>query len=139
MCLPIPLRPICLKRRTPALQMSLTIGDYVLQLQWSEFDREFLHAYRRTYRLDTPTAFSNEYHKLVLSRPGGIGLHSPTMARRKDFRRQSKEELSNAVRTHFAGMGVIESNALTDLFHKVKNRGVSKTRRPERVPRDMDR
>lgn len=37
---------------------------------------DFLHSYRHAYKLDTPSAFSNDYSHLLLSR--GIGLRSPT-------------------------------------------------------------
>lgn len=85
-----------------------------------------LHSYRRTYRINTPTAFSNEYRQWVLSRPGSIGLHSPTMARRAEFRRQSKDQLANTVRKHFNGLGVQENDIIVDFLHKAKSRGVSK-------------
>ncbi|OIW32227.1 hypothetical protein CONLIGDRAFT_262057 [Coniochaeta ligniaria NRRL 30616] len=103
-------------------------------LQWPAFDRDVLHSYRRAYRLDTPTAFTNDVRKWVLSKPGSIGLHSPSMARRKDFRRQSKDQLAGSVRKHFNGLGVQENDIIVDFLHKVRTQTVTKpprTKRPE--------
>lgn len=95
-------------------------------IQWDTFDRSLLHAYRRAYRLNTPTSFSSEYHRLVLSQPGGIGLQSPTMARRKDMRRQSKDQLTSVARKHFNGLGMQENDVIVNFLHKVRSQGVSK-------------
>ncbi|CAJ2502113.1 Uu.00g049660.m01.CDS01 [Anthostomella pinea] len=96
-------------------------------LQWSTFDRDVLHDYRREHRLDTPTAFANSYHQWVLSRPG-IGLRSPTMARKQEYRRQSKDDLAKVVRKHFNGVGIQENDAIVGFLHKVRNPGVVKRR-----------
>lgn len=98
-----------------------------------------LHSYRRTYRLNTPSAFSSEYRQWVLSRPGSIGSHSPTMARRMEFRRQSKDQLANTVRKHFNGLGVQENDIIVDFLHKVRSQAVAKPGKPGRIgyePRD---
>lgn len=106
---------------------------FALQLEWPLFEREMLHSYRRTYRLNTPTAFSSEYRQWVLSRPGSIGLHSPTMARRQEFRRQSKDQLATTVRKHFNGLGVQENDVIVDFLHKVKSQGVVKPTKAKRI------
>ncbi|KAF6842011.1 hypothetical protein CPLU01_00104 [Colletotrichum plurivorum] len=98
-------------------------------IQWNTFDRETLHAYRREHHLNTPTSFSCSYRQLVLSRPGGIGLHSPTMARKKGSRRQSKEQLAMAVRKHFNGLGVQENDVIVDFIHKVRSQAITKADR----------
>lgn len=103
------------------------------QLQWTSFDRSVLHAYRRVYRLNTPAAFANDYHRWVLSQPGSIGLQSPTMARRKESRRQSKEQLANSARKHFNGLGTQENDVIVDFLHKVRSQGVTKPERPRRT------
>ncbi|KAF9881948.1 hypothetical protein CkaCkLH20_01094 [Colletotrichum karsti] len=108
-------------------------------IQWNTFDRETLHAYRREHHLNTPTSFSCSYRQLVLSRPGGIGLHSPTMARKKVDRRQSKEQLAMAVRKHFNGVGVQENDVIVDFIHKVRSHSITKAdrnRRPNSTPHD---
>ncbi|GJN80680.1 hypothetical protein PLIIFM63780_004208 [Purpureocillium lilacinum] len=103
-------------------------------LNWTTFDRTALHAYRREYRLSTPTSFSSTYHQLVLTRPGGIGLYSPTMARRNGaFRRQTKEQLAMAVRKHFNGVGVQENDVIVDFIHKIHSERVAKTSGPSRT------
>ncbi|KAI4859676.1 hypothetical protein F4820DRAFT_143619 [Hypoxylon rubiginosum] len=102
-------------------------------LQWTSFDRDVLHDYRLKYLLHTPTAFANPYHHWVLSRPG-IGLRSPTMARRQEYRRQSKEDLTKVVRKHFNALGVQENDVIVDFVHKVRNPGVVKIRRNKDAP-----
>jgi histone deacetylase complex subunit SAP30 len=104
-----------------------------MQLKWSLFDRDMLHDYRREYRLDTPTAFSSQYHHWVLSRPG-IGMRSPTMARKREFRRQTKEDLTRVVRKHFNGLGVQENDVIVGFLHKVRSPGLVKTRRDKNTP-----
>ncbi|CAM1511558.1 Fc.00g090710.m01.CDS01 [Cosmosporella sp. VM-42] len=90
-------------------------------LQWSSFDRNVLHAYRREHRLTTPTSFQNPYHQWVLSHPGGIGIHSPTMMRRRKARRQGKDNLALAVRKHFNGVGIQENDVIVDFIYKIRN------------------
>ncbi|KAI8624263.1 hypothetical protein F5Y19DRAFT_467906 [Xylariaceae sp. FL1651] len=102
-------------------------------LQWSTFDRDVLHEYRREHRLDTPTAFSSSYHHWVLSQ-SHVGLRSPTMARRAQFRRQSKDDLTKAVRRHFNGVGVQENDVIVDFLHKVRHPGVVKPRKNKDAP-----
>lgn len=92
-----------------------------LQLQWTTFERDILHAYRREHRLNTPSSFSNPYRQWILSQPSGIGLHSPTMVRRQQARRQSKDKLALAVRKHFNGMGVQENDVIVDFIYKIRH------------------
>src|SRR5271167_229210 len=91
-------------------------------MQWSTLDSSILHAYRHAYRLNTPSAFSSPYSHIILSRQG-IGRLSPTMARRRDQRRQSKEQLANAVRKHFNGLGIQENEVVVDFLYRVKWQG----------------
>ncbi|KAI0508359.1 hypothetical protein F5B22DRAFT_402116 [Xylaria bambusicola] len=102
-------------------------------LQWSTFDRDVLHEYRREHRLDTPTAFSSSYRFWVLSQ-SCVGKQSPTMARRAQFRRQSKDDLAKVVRRHFNGAGVQENDVIVEFLHKVRNPGVAKPRRNKEAP-----
>jgi hypothetical protein len=60
---------------------------------------------------------------MVLSR-AGIGRFSPTMARPRDQRRQSKEELGTAIRKHFNGLGIHENEVIVDFLYKVKWQGI---------------
>ncbi|KAJ3532545.1 hypothetical protein NM208_g8390 [Fusarium decemcellulare] len=90
-------------------------------LHWTSFERDILHAYRREHRLNTPSSFSNPYRQWILSQPSGIGLHSPTMVRRRQARRQSKDQLALAVRKHFNGMGVQENDVIVDFIYKIRH------------------
>ncbi|TPX07635.1 uncharacterized protein E0L32_010633 [Thyridium curvatum] len=91
-------------------------------LQWSSFDRNVLHSYRRVYRLNTPTAFVHDYNRRILTQPGSIGLRSPSMARKLDLRRQSKEQLATTARKHFNSIGIQENDVIVDFLHKVRNK-----------------
>ena len=57
------------------------------------------------------------------------------MARRKEVRRQSKEELAIMSRKHFNSLGIQETEVIAAVLHKVKNEGITKKRkRPEQMP-----
>jgi len=98
---------------------STVLADSTPGLQWNSFDASVLHGYRYDYRLQTPVAFNKPYNQLVLSR-SPIGRMSPTMARKKEDRRQSKEQLANAVRKHFNSMGIAENDVVVDFLYKVR-------------------
>ncbi|KOS17548.1 hypothetical protein ESCO_003213 [Escovopsis weberi] len=90
-------------------------------LAWSSFDRRFLHAYVREHELSTAYSYLSPYHNWVLSHPGSIGLHSPTMARKRKLRRQSRDQLALAVRKHFNGLGIQENEVIVDFIYKIRN------------------
>ncbi len=48
------------------------------------------------------------------------------MAKRKDLRRQSKEQLAGTTRKHFNGLGTQENDVMVDFLHKVRTQGVIK-------------
>ncbi|KAF4957768.1 hypothetical protein FGADI_2900 [Fusarium gaditjirri] len=96
-------------------------GLFCCPLHWASFDRDVLHAYRREHRLNTPSSFSSPYCQWILSQPNGIGIHSPTMVRRRQARRQSKDQLALAVRKHFNGMGVQENDVIVDFIYKIRH------------------
>jgi hypothetical protein len=81
-----------------------------------------MHSYRYDYRLNTPAAFNKPYNQLVLSQ-SAMGRMSPTMVRQKQQRRQSKDQLATAVRKHFNGMGVAETEVVVDFLYKVRHQG----------------
>lgn len=97
-----------------------------------EFERDVLHAYVRAYQIESPSAFSNDLHRWMLSQPGSIGLQSPTMRRHKDLRRQSKAHLASATRKHSNNLGVQENDVIVDFLHKVQNHEVVRLRRLRR-------
>lgn len=88
-------------------------------ISWIHQDTSLLQAYRRTYRLDTPSAFKRSLSHTVLG--SGIGRFSPTMARSKEKRRVPKEQLALAVRKNFNAIGVSETDVIVDLLYSVKN------------------
>jgi len=88
-------------------------------IQWNTFDPQFLHQYRHDHRLSTPAAFNKPYNHIVLQQ-SRIGRLSPTMAGRKEQRKQSKEQLANAVRKHFKSMGINENDVTVDFLYKVR-------------------
>jgi histone deacetylase complex subunit SAP30 len=91
-----------------------------VQIQWSAFERQALHSYRREYELETPQSFASTFHQTVMSQSGGIGMYSPTMVRRQKKKRQAKEQLALAVRKHFNGLGVQENDVIVDLLYKIQ-------------------
>ncbi|KFA61907.1 hypothetical protein S40285_02820 [Stachybotrys chlorohalonatus IBT 40285] len=101
-------------------------------LSWPSFDREVLHAYRREHRLNTPTSFASSYHQCVLSQPSGIGLYSPTMARKKGARRQSKDRLAMAVRKHFNGIGAQENEVIVEFIYNIRSDNARKETGPNK-------
>lgn len=92
------------------------------KIQWSTLDPSILHGYRYDYRLNTPSGFNKSTNHMVLSQ-SPIGRMSPTMARHKQQRRQSKEQLANAVRKHFNSMGISENDTVVDFLYKVRWQG----------------
>lgn len=55
------------------------------------------------------------------------------MARRREFRRQGKDQLSGAVRKHFNGLGVQENDIIVDFLHKVHTQRIVKPPRTKRA------
>ncbi|KAL7957538.1 hypothetical protein V8C34DRAFT_285491 [Trichoderma compactum] len=95
-------------------------------LPWASFERRSLHAYLREHELTTPSSYSSSFHNWVLSRPGSLGLYSPTMVRKQQIKRQSKDQLALAVRKHFNGLGIQENDVIVDFIYKVRNHQVVK-------------
>ncbi len=92
------------------------------QIEWPTIDPSILHGYRYDYRLNTPAAFSKTYNQIVLSN-SAMGRMSPTMARRKEKRRQGQDQLANSVRKHFNSMGIAENEVVVDFLYKVRWQG----------------
>lgn len=105
-----------------------------VQINWSSFERDALHTYRREHQLNTPASFASKYHQLLLSRSGSIGLYSPTMTRKQQTRRQSKDNLAKAVRKHFNGLGIQENDVVVDFIYKIRNEKMARAGGPNRQP-----
>ncbi|KAI9662830.1 MAG: hypothetical protein M1821_007877 [Bathelium mastoideum] len=87
---------------------------------WPNEEIDLLHAYRNLYRVDSPSAFYSPLNQALLTNPG-IGRHSPTIARRKGKTKVSKEQLALAVRKHFNGLAVSETEVIVDMMYKIRS------------------
>ncbi|KAG5978302.1 hypothetical protein E4U55_006285 [Claviceps digitariae] len=101
-------------------------------INWSSFEREFLHSYRREHQLSAPASYVSTFHHTVLSRPGSIGQYSPTMIRKLRVQRQSKEGLAKAVRKHFNGLGIQENDVIVDFIYKIRSQKIARGGAPNR-------
>jgi len=97
-----------------------------VQIQWNNVSGSLLDSYRVAHNLSTPAAFTSPLNQALLTNPG-IGRQSPTMARKRDKRRVSKEQLALAVRKNFNGAAVNEIDVVVELVYKVRNQGTYKT------------
>ena len=93
-----------------------------IQIQWNNVSGSLLDSYRVAHNLSTPAAFTSPLNQALLTNPG-IGRLSPTMARKRDKRRVSKEQLALAVRKNFNGAAVNEIDVVVELVYKVRNQG----------------
>ncbi|CAL5869763.1 uncharacterized protein PFLUO_LOCUS3993 [Penicillium psychrofluorescens] len=67
------------------------------RLPWSDLPLDILHAYRHAHKLPTPSAYSNDYSRIILSQ--GIGLRSPTaLATRRGHARRGDNTASHSQR-----------------------------------------
>lgn len=90
-------------------------------MAWSTSPLSLLNTYRVSHHLSTPAAFTSPLNQALLVNPG-IGRQSPTMARRKDKRRVSKDQLATNVRKHFNGAAVNEIDVVVELVYKSRNK-----------------
>jgi histone deacetylase complex subunit SAP30 len=93
-------------------------------MAWNTTPLSLLNTYRVSHNLATPAAFTSPLNQALLVNPG-IGRQSPTMARRKDKRRVSKEQLATNVRKHFNSAAVNEIDVVVELVYKSRNKGTS--------------
>ncbi|BDD56179.1 hypothetical protein MPDQ_000959 [Monascus purpureus] len=79
------------------------------KVDWSEMPVEILHYYRHAYKLPTPSAFSREYSRILLSQ--GIGLRSPTSiaARRAQLSRDHEQDVNSHPHPALPGKGPSET------------------------------
>ncbi|KAG6006172.1 hypothetical protein E4U21_007282 [Claviceps maximensis] len=101
-------------------------------INWSSFEREYLHSYRREHQLAVPASHVSTFHHTVLSRPGSIGQYSPTMIRKLQAQRQSKDGLAKAVRKHFNGLGIQENDVIVDFIYKIRSEKMARGGGPNR-------
>lgn len=91
-------------------------------MEWNRASIQLLNTYRVSHNLSTPAAFTSPLRQALLTNPG-IGRQSPTMARKRDQRRVSKDQLALAVRKNFNGAAVSEIDVVVELVYKVRNQG----------------
>lgn len=96
----------------------------LIQIKWANQADELLDSYRIAYKLDSAPSFHTTLSAAVLTAPG-IGRRSPTMIKKRDKRKIPKEQLALAVRKHFNGLAVNESDVLVDFVYAVKNQGTT--------------
>lgn len=79
----------------PTVQES-QLSNPIQKVPWSDLPLDILHAYRHVHKLPTPSAFSNDYSRVVLSQ--GVGLRSPTAlaARRAQSSHKEQNERNTA-------------------------------------------
>ena len=92
-------------------------------MDWTKDDNIILHQYRYAHQLDVPPAFLKNNNQRILSQPG-IAQHSPTMARRKECRRASKELLAGAVRKEYNAAMIHEQDVIASFIYAVENQGM---------------
>jgi len=93
-------------------------------MQWNTVPLSLLNTYRVAHHLPQPAAFTSPYHHALLTKPG-IGRQSPTMARVKQKRPISREQLALAVRKNFNSAAVSETDVVVELVYKVRHKGTS--------------
>ncbi|KAF2722477.1 hypothetical protein K431DRAFT_283892 [Polychaeton citri CBS 116435] len=92
-------------------------------MAWQSLPTPILDRYRVAHHLPTPEAFTSPWRQALLTRPGGIGRHSPTMACSKQKRRVGKDQLAMTVRKHFNAAGVSESEVIVEFMYAVRHQG----------------
>ncbi|KAI9726631.1 MAG: hypothetical protein M1828_000998 [Chrysothrix sp. TS-e1954] len=103
----------------PSALSASTAQSFEPGLNWNNETVPQLHKYRTAYDLDAAPSFESSLNQAVLTNPG-IGRQSPTMARRKQTRKSSKDQLAIAVRKHFNGLAVNETDVVVDFLYKTK-------------------
>ncbi|KAJ9484616.1 hypothetical protein VN97_g8750 [Penicillium thymicola] len=68
------------------------------RLPWTDLPLEILHSYRHVHKLPTPSAFSSDYSRLILSQ--GVGLRSPTSLAARRAQSSSSQNHSHSHRTN---------------------------------------
>ena len=95
---------------------------FCIQMAWNSAPSEILERYRVAHNLSTPAAFTSPLNQALLTNPG-IGRQSPTMARKKDKRRVSKDQLALAVRKNFNSAAISEIDVTVEMVYKIKHQG----------------
>ena len=95
-----------------------------LQIDWACMDSTDLNAYRQLHRLRVAPAFGSDFNCHILSRPG-ISRRSPSMLRRQQRRKTSKEQLAFVVKKDFNDAMTNEPESITNFIYSVRTRGMA--------------
>ena len=88
------------------------------QISWAGMPLSLLHDYRQAYKLSTPSAYSNQYSQMLLSR--GIGLRSPTSiaARRGQSSSSARQGVNGSTKnTETQELVVTSENPVEETAH----------------------
>ncbi|KAF4767508.1 hypothetical protein HAV15_009749 [Penicillium sp. str.  len=77
------------------------------RLPWTDLPLEILHSYRHVHKLPTPSAFSSDYSRLILSQ--GVGLRSPTSLAARRAQSSSSQNHSHSHRTNTSSDSLSDS------------------------------
>ncbi|CAI7601773.1 unnamed protein product [Penicillium glandicola] len=97
-------RPAVAKEKASVTSAPIVDNQHVAEeqprLPWTDLPLEILHSYRHVHKLPTPSAFSSDYSRMILSQ--GVGLRSPTSlaARRAQLSSSQNHSTSHSHRTH---------------------------------------
>lgn len=84
-------------------------ADEQPRVPWSDLSLDILHAYRHAHKLPTPSAFSNDYSRILLTQ--GIGLRSPTaLAARRAQSSTHRRDRTAQPNTHTTSTSNTNSN-----------------------------
>ncbi|KAJ5972965.1 uncharacterized protein N7479_002883 [Penicillium vulpinum] len=145
-------RPAAAKEKTSITSAPVVDTQHAEEqprLPWTDLPLEILHSYRHVHKLPTPSAFSSDYSRLILSQ--GVGLRSPTSlaARRAQYSSQnhphshrahtssdslsdsslrrtlgqdrvSKDQFALVVRKHFNSAGLSEQETIARFLYTVR-------------------
>ncbi|OQE34852.1 hypothetical protein PENCOP_c015G06858 [Penicillium coprophilum] len=108
-------RPAAAKEKAAVTSAPVVDNQHVEEqprLPWTDLPLEILHSYRHVHKLPTPSAFSSDYSRMILSQ--GVGLRSPTSlaARRAQSTSSQIHSNSHSHRTHTSSDSLSDSNSM---------------------------
>ncbi|QIX00025.1 hypothetical protein AMS68_005542 [Peltaster fructicola] len=98
-------------------------------MNWTTVPAKMLDNYRIAYDISAPASFTSPLNQALLT-TSGIARQSPTMARRKEKRPISRDQLATSVRKHFNGAAVSEIDVVVQLAYKVKHQTFHTNKEP---------
>ncbi|KAJ5375678.1 hypothetical protein N7517_007684 [Penicillium concentricum] len=107
-------RPAAAKEKTSITSAPIVDNQHAEEqprLPWTDLPLDILHSYRHVHKLPTPSAFSSDYSRMILSQ--GVGLRSPTSlaARRAQSTSSQNHSNSHSHRAHTSSDSLSDSNS----------------------------